>query len=174
MNEVIGGWVQPGEMTTVSLPHDIVNPRRGKPGQPNRTDGDIGAMQKAYLSGHMFTGHVELPMIDVRFYKDHILDMHHFLQSFSARARIERVHGHSEHQVIWAGDNDSSQLLHKEAVLAMDDWLTNMHDNPDLSMTEARPDSVVDACWNIDGELIAAGEGVWAAGSGIGGNGVGA
>lgn len=174
MNEVIGGWVHPGEMATVSLPYDIENQRRGEPGQPNRTEGDIGAMQKAYLSGHMFTGHVELPMIDVRFYKDHILDMHHFLQSFSARERIERVHGHSDHQVIWVGDNDSSQLLHMEAVLAMDDWLTNMHDNAQLSMVEARPDYIVDSCWNVEGELIAAGEDVWAAGAGISGNGDGA
>ncbi len=87
MNEVIGGWAPPHEMTTASLPYDAENQRRGEPGRPSRTEGDIGAMQKAYLSGHVFTGHVEVPMIDARFYKDHLLDMHHFLQSVRRTGR---------------------------------------------------------------------------------------
>lgn len=174
MNEVIGGWAPPHEMTTASLPYDAENQRRGEPGRPSRTEGDIGAMQKAYLSGHVFTGHVEVPMIDARFYKDDLLDMHHFLQSFAARARIERVHGHSDHQVIWVAHPDSGVNVYWDAVFAMDEWLTNMRADPHLSIVEARPEHVVDKCWDADGNVIAAGAGVWAEGSGIGWRGPGA
>lgn len=171
INEVIGGWVSPHEMKTVSFPYDVENQRRGEPGRPNRTEGNVSSMQKAYLSGHVFTGHPLVPIIDVRFYKDHVLDMHHFLQSFAARARIERVHGHSDHHVIWVADNESGLDLYWDAIKAMDEWLTNMRNNPQLSVVEAKPDYVVDKCWDRHGNVIAQGPGVWAEGSGIGWNG---
>jgi len=174
MNEVIGGWAQPQEMKTVSFPYDVENQRRGEPGRPNRTQADVAAIQKAYLSGHVFTGHPLLPILDVRFYKDPILDMHHFLQTFAVRARIERVHGHADHHVIWVAHPESELNLYWEAVRAVDEWLTNMRNNPHLSVVEAKPDDVVDKCWGADGRIIAEGPGVWKEGSGIGWNGPGA
>src|SRR5262249_51785223 len=42
-----------------------------------RTRGDLAAIRAAYWSGHVFLGHVDLPIIDLRHYLDPTLDMHH-------------------------------------------------------------------------------------------------
>lgn len=161
LNEVIGGWKHPRDMRGSSMPYDENNQRRGEPGRPYRTVGDVDAIQKAYLAGQVFTGHPELPIIDVRNYKDPLLDMHHLLQSFATRARIKRIHGHAEHHILWVADNDSPLPLPSMAIFAMDEWLANLHENPHLTIAQARPERVVDACWAADGSLIASGPGVW-------------
>jgi hypothetical protein len=114
-----------------------------------RTRGDLAAMQAAYWSGHVFLGHVDLPIVDVRHYLDPALDMHHSFASLSTRARIEREVGPHNGYVIWMSERpyDPSSA----AVDLVDRWLT----------TGVRPDAAVDTCWDADGRMIAAGGNVW-------------
>ena len=161
MNEVIGGWKRPQEMTGVSFPYDVENQRRGEPGRPNRTEGDLEAIRRAYLSGHVFMGHVDVPILDTRHYLDPVLDMHHFLQSFAARARIEAARGSTENHVIWVAHRESPIPLYWMAVQVMDQWLENLEKYPERGVGGNRPAAAVDSCWDETGELIASGDGVW-------------
>ena len=161
MNEVIGGWKRAQEMAGVSFPYDVENQRRGEPGRPNRTEGNLEAIRRAYLSGHVFMGHVDVPILDTRHYLDPVLDMHHFLQSFAARARIKAARGSTENHVIWVAHRESPFPLYWMAVQVMDQWLENLERHPERGVAGNRPPAAIDSCWDAGGNLIASGNGVW-------------
>src|SRR5204862_7310352 len=81
--------------TPLADPFDSANMRRSAASRTNpanpapRRSGDLGAMHAAYRSGHVFTGGLDIPVIDLRQYLEPELDMHHSRQSFSARARLQ-------------------------------------------------------------------------------------
>ena len=124
-----------------------------------REKGSIEAMQAAYRSGHIFLGKLDIPVIDVRHYLEEQLDMHHVSASFSARARMQREQGHADNQVIWM-----THKPHNPEPLAfevIDRWMSNIHQNPDKTVAENRPPQAVDQCMDKNGDVIAAGQGVW-------------
>lgn len=117
-----------------------------------RRSGDLGAMRKAYTSGHVFVGDVDIPLIDLRPYLEPELDMHNSRQSFSARERMRRRDGRARNQVIWftGSENDVPARI-VDALGVLDAWLT----------TGRRPAGFVDKCTDGAGTLIAAGRHVW-------------
>ena len=168
LNERIGGWKQPHEFGPPTFPYDEENINKGTPGNPNRTTGNLTAIQRAYQSGQVFRGYADVPIIDMRQYEDPILDMHHFLQSFASRERIARAMGDASHQLIWVDGtkrhNTFLDMRHPTLYLALDvldRWLANRRANPHLSAAETRPADAVDTCWDDAGNVIASGPGVW-------------
>ncbi|WP_166253428.1 DUF6351 family protein [Marinobacter salicampi] len=139
-----------------------------------RTEGDIEAIRAAYTSGLVFDGQLNMPVIDWRHYLEEVLDMHNSHQSFSARQRIINRMGDAGNQVIWFTDtrptdySDPDEPEPREesnptwmALEVLHDWITNIQQNPGLSIAANRPIEAQDACFNTDGTLIDAGEEVW-------------
>lgn len=139
-----------------------------------RTEGDLGAIRAAYTSGLVFDGELNMPVIDWRHYLEEVLDMHNSHQSFSARQRIINRMGDAGNQVIWFTDtrptdySDPSEPEPREesnetwmALEVLHDWILDIQANPDRGIAGNRPDEAVDACFNTDGSLIDAGDGVW-------------
>lgn len=129
-----------------------------------RTAGDPIAQRAAYTSGHVFTGRLDVPAIDHRQYMERELDMHNVHQSFAVRQRVLDRMGHSGNLAIWFTDTTpgtakASQTL--EALAVMDQWMANLRANPRKSVAQNRPAAAADACFNLQGQVIARGAGVW-------------
>jgi uncharacterized tannase-like protein DUF6351 len=129
-----------------------------------RSKGDPIAMRAAYTSGHFFGGQLDVPAIDHRQYLERELDMHNSHQSFASRKRIVQRMGNSDNQVIWFTDTipntpRASQSL--EALAVMDQWLMNIRANPAAGVAGNKPAAAVDACYDLNGKLMYAGDGVW-------------
>jgi len=164
INSHIGGWRQPEQMQPErlwaplgkSLPvwlsiwgnHNVTE---GDPAP--RTRGEPMVAQRAYRSGQVFIGRNPLPVIDLRHYLDKQLDMHHLSASFEARARIDAWNGNHQNQLIWVSHKDYTPL--DEAFAAMDHWLLARQAG------QLRSADLQDQCFGADGQVLAAGEGVW-------------
>jgi hypothetical protein len=183
INAKVGGWKSPremvpesvlfsGEVDTGSLggilellsdldPWSIrnANIERNPSGVAPRTEVDVEAVHSAYRSGHVFIGHVDIPLIDSRHYLDPVLDMHHAQQSFATRQRMIDGQGHADNQLIWFAEYPYDNTM--MAFELLDDWLANIKNNPGLSVVENKPADAVDKCFDVDGNLIAEGPDVW-------------
>lgn len=153
----IPGYFDPWSRKNMKLAPDAVTPAP-------RTVGDPLAMQAAYSSGHVFDGQLEVPAIDHRQYMERQLDMHNAHQSFAVRQRVTARMGHSDNLVIWftdtlPGQSKASQSL--EALMVMDQWLANLRANPRAGVAGNKPAQAVDACFDLQGQPIARGAGVW-------------
>ena len=138
-----------------------------------RTAGDLEAIEAAYTSGLVFDGQLNMPVIDWRHYLEEVLDMHNSHQSFSARQRIINKMGDAGNQVIWftdtrptdySGDEPEPQENSNQTWLALEvlhDWITNIQNNPEMTIAENRPDAAEDACFDTNGDQIASGDDVW-------------
>lgn len=187
LNWHVGGWKHPSEMAQETFPFfgtsatevnkaltipGYFNPWSSRNmnlasgGQPApRTVGDALAMRAAYTSGHVFGGRLDLPAIDHRQYMERELDMHNVHQSFAVRKRVTDRMGHSGNLAIWFTDTTpgvpkASQSL--EALAVMDEWMANIRANPHRSVAQNRPARAADACFDLQGQRIAQGAGVWA------------
>jgi hypothetical protein len=92
------------------------------------------------------------------------LDMHNVHQSFAVRKRVVERMGNSDMLVIWftdtmPGQPKASQTL--EAIAVMDEWMANIEANPKRSIRENRPARAVDSCFDLQGQLIYAGDDAW-------------
>lgn len=126
-------------------------PGAGWAPSPRRT-GDLSAMQRAYGSGHVFTGDIGIPLIDLRPYLEPRLNMHNARQSFSVRERMREERGNARNQVIWfTGSEADIPARIVDAMGLLDSWLTTGH----------RPAGFVDKCTDAAGALIASGRHVW-------------
>lgn len=133
---------------------------RGSNGQPApRSVGDIDAIAAAYRSGQVFLGKLSMPVIDLRHYLETRLDMHHSLESFSARFRMLRAQGNADTQVIWFTRRPHTPL--DEAIAVMDRWLANLRSRPEQSVVDAKPAEATDRCFGRKGQIIASGKDVW-------------
>ncbi len=177
INACIGSWKEQRDYVNwnpLADPFDSANMRRNpdcrtNPANPApRRSGDLGAMHAAYRSGHVFTGRLDMPVIDLRQYLEPALDMHHSRQSFSARARLrsyrdargdeddrddrDELAGNGDKQVIWFAGSEPALLREIfNAVQVLDAYLT----------TGMRPAAFADRCVAADGSPIAAGDHVW-------------
>ena len=186
LNASIGSWKDEGEMVQEGCPFlsdlclalDFEQPlypeqidpwswRNANVGSPDdpapRRAADAGAIERAFDSGMVNRGEIEIPLIDVRPYLEEELDMHNTHQSFAARQRLLDHDGDAGNQVIWFQEpsEESIAALTLEAFAAIDDWMANIAANPELSVGENRPADAVDACFDAGGAVIAAGDGVW-------------
>ena len=124
-----------------------------------RTQGDIKAIRAAWLSGQIFLGKLDIPVLDLRHYLDEQLNMHHSFASFSARSRMIREQGHADNQVIWMTQKPHTPI--PEALLLLEQWVSNISRAPEKSLAENRPGEAIDKCFNAKGTLIAEGNTVW-------------
>jgi len=112
----------------------------------------------------VFDGNIDIPVIDWRHYLEDELDMHHSHQSFASRQRILDASGDAGNQVIWFTDARPAVAFDQTpmAFAVIDEWMANIEAHPRRSVAQNRPAAAVDSCFDTSGELIAAGEGVWA------------
>lgn len=157
LNENIGGWLPPNEMSrerfwkSGGAQSDLadISIWSHQNMSSTRNAADPAAMAAAYRSGSVFVGELSMPVIDFRHYLEPQLDMHHSLQSFATRLRMQRQQGHADNQLIWFADLPYEPL--GDALNLLERWLAN----------DARPADATDRCYSETGELIASGEGVW-------------
>jgi hypothetical protein len=185
LNACVGGWKQPQEMvlgdypwdpnSTTFDPWDQLNMnlsplcKFGGPPAP-RTQGSIEAMHAAYNSGHMFEGHLDIPVFDIRYYLDPILDMHYSMASFTSRARMLAAKGNADNQVIWFAACDLDLVyLNKtcsfdptgQVLDIVDEWLARARGKSAAQVIKFKPPAAVDACYYKDGSLLYAGADAW-------------
>lgn len=130
-----------------------------------RAQADPGAIEAAVASGLVFRGDLEIPIIDWRNYLERELDMHNSHQSFASRQRLLDHDGDAGNQVIWFTDgNDDGDEFDQTglALEVMDEWMANLERRPQWSVERNRPGRAVDSCFDVGGDLMAAGEDVWA------------
>ncbi|MDM0052496.1 DUF6351 family protein [Variovorax sp. J22R115] len=165
INACAGSWKEQDEFLNWLLPptdpFDSRNMRRSADcrtdaGTPApRRSGNVKAMNLAYTSGQVFTGKtLDIPLIDLRPWKEDVLDMHNSRQSFSARARLAAGGGNAGNQVIWFTRETSTAGVATratDALAVLDAYLTN----------DAKPARFVDQCFDAAGQTIGAGSQVW-------------
>lgn len=117
------------------------------------------AIKGAYLSGHIYMGKLGIPMIDLRPYRDDLLDIHHSWASFSARLRMQAQGTPLGEQVIWT--TRPPYLAYDDALNAIDRWMMNIQQHPDKSISENRPALLQDRCYDDQGNLIYNGADAW-------------
>lgn len=177
LNACVGSWKTPAQMRLGDYPWNPAadkntpdpwdqanmnleqNCKTGTPAP--RSNASAAAIQAASSSGHIFKGKVNLPTIDIRWYLDPVLDIHHALGSFSARARIIHNNGNADNHIIWFVACDLVDPLSLEtqcefdptgpALDAMGHWLDQ----------GKQPDTAVDSCFDNQGDLIYRGQDAW-------------
>lgn len=172
LNAHVGGWKKHDEyqqenywkvIKGVSLsefsPWSHHNMSHGTLEEPaQRTEANIDAIRAAYMSGHVFLGKIDIPVIDLRHYLEDELDMHHISASFSTRERMERAMGHHENQVIWVTKKPHMPL--GEAFDALDKWILAQQKHPENDVVASKPQGIEDQCWETE-NTIHKGETVW-------------
>jgi hypothetical protein len=122
-----------------------------------RQEGNQAAGYAAYRSGMVFRGKLDIPVIDWRHYLEPYLDMHNSHQSFASRQRLLNYDGDASNQLIWftAAPAPGTPVARFDqtpmALGVMDEWLE----------TGVKPAAAVDSCFDVKGDLIASGDGVW-------------
>jgi len=163
INACVGGWKEQPDFVAwdpIGDPFDARNMKRGtacrdSAGTPaQRRAGDLSAIRNAYASGHVFTGRrLDIPVIDLRLYREPELDTHNARQSFSVRARILDANpAAAKNQVIWfAGSDIGALVMVMDALSVMDRYLTDA----------IPPARFVDKCVDANGATIASGPSAW-------------
>ena len=128
-----------------------------------RSEGSIAAMNAAYRSGIVFDGRIDIPIIDWRHYLERELDMHNSHQSFASRKRMLNEDGDASNQVIWFTDANPARASDQSplALAVIDEWMANLREHPEQGVSGNKPAAAVDSCFETNGTLIAAGDGVW-------------
>ena len=173
LNANVGSWKSSNEMVQEGCPYvstspsvcavigfDVwsarnmnLSPDGGATPAPRR-EGNQEAGYAAYRSGMVFRGKLDIPVIDVRHYLEHRLDMHNTHQSFAARQRLLNYDGDASNQLIWFTDARPDRPQSDptpQAFLVLDEWIR----------TGRKPASASDACFATNGTLIASGPDVW-------------
>ncbi len=175
LNAQLGGWKQAeemederlwlldGELFPVDLSfwsHQNLNlSEDGAEVPAARTEGSVRAMEAAYRSGHVFLGHLGIPIIDVRHYLDPVLDMHHASASFMTRSRFIKGQGHARNQAIWMAPK--AHEPQNEAFAVIDQWMLNILLKPERGVVGNKPFAAQDKCFDEQGRIIARGANVW-------------
>jgi Tannase-like family of unknown function (DUF6351) len=187
LNACVGGWKPPQQMQLGFYPWDpTADPATfdpwdqrnmnlsplcqfGGPPAP-RTAGSLDAMHAAYNSGHVFEGKLDIPIFDIRYYLDPILDMHHSQASFAARARLRAAKGNADNQIIWfiacpldpVNLDDNCAIDPTGQVLdIVADWLSRARGHSAAQVINFKPAAAVDACLHSDGSVLYAGNDAW-------------
>ena len=178
LNSRAGGWKPAHQSVQEAQPYidsateiDIHSARNmtlspddsGYPPAP-RTEGDPEAIRAAYNKGLVFTGKLEIPLIDWRHYLEAELDMHNAHQSFSARQRMLNHDKDASNQIVWFTDAIAGEARFDQTPMAfevIDEWMANIRSNPGFSVHENKPERAVDSCFDVEGNLIFSGTTAW-------------
>jgi hypothetical protein len=128
-----------------------------------RTTGDRAAIRAANDSGIVFTGDIDIPIIDWRHYLEEQLNMHNVHQSFAARQRMLNHDRSADNQVIWFTDARPGVAFDQtpEALTVIDEWMANLRTRPWRGVVDNKPALAVDRCFTTAGTEIARGDQVW-------------
>ncbi|MBF8188387.1 hypothetical protein ITP53_22180 [Nonomuraea sp. K274] len=174
VNAKAGSWKDSADMVQEGCPFvstacpadfDPWSARNADLGDPApRRAGDPIAIRNVQRSGLVFTGDIDIPVIDWRHYLEDQLDMHNAHQSFASRQRMLNHDGRAGNQVIWFTDArpDGPRFEQTpEALRVIDAWMANIRKYPARGVTGNKPPQAVDRCFATDGTQIAAGPHVW-------------
>lgn len=136
--------------------------------QSARTTATTEALSAAYAYGRV--NHMQnlsaIPILDYRAYSETDPNVHDFVRSFMARARLIRATGSAANQVIWAAPEAAPapgptprQPVIDQVIAAMDQWLTAIKkDGAAGTVAEKvvrnRPASLTDGCFNASNQFI--------------------
>jgi len=126
-----------------------------------RKEADPNAIEAAYDVGLVNHGDVQIPLIDWRNYLEAELNMHNSHQSFASRQRLLNYDGDASNQVIWFTDQGQFDQT-PMAFEVIEEWMSNIREHPWKSVAENKPPAAVDSCFDVNGNLIYAGEDAWA------------
>lgn len=124
--------------------------------QPERTRGDLGAIENTYRTGAVnLAQHLgNIPIIDLRGIDPGIA--HDAYHSWQMRARLDRSQGHHNNQVIWYGPFPiaGDTTFTTQALLVIDRWLENVEqDQSDASIEQKvvsnKPTQARDRCLGL-------------------------
>ena len=174
LNSHIGGWKAQKDMQQeyywhisghggiqdmlISSQHNMTHEGQARP-LATRSEASAQSIEAAYLSGHLFTGAIDIPVIDLRHYLEDKLDIHHSFASFTTRLRIQDMMGNSGHHVIWSAMRPHKPF--KEAFDALDHWLHNIKHRPSKTLADNRPAYLNDRCYGDDQTLVYNGQDAW-------------
>ncbi|GAA0912379.1 DUF6351 family protein [Nonomuraea longicatena] len=170
VNEKAGSWKETRDMVQEGCPFvpsvcpGDWDPWSSRNAGPGRRGADPAVVRAVERSGLVFTGDIDIPIIDWRHYLEDELDMHNSHQSFATRQRMRDHDGDAANQVIWFTDarpdgRRSDQT--PEALRVMDEWMANLRAKPWRGVAGNKPPLAVDRCFATDGTPLAAGDGVW-------------
>jgi hypothetical protein len=179
LNARVGSWKAPGDMVQEGcpfVPQACADPAQLDPWSSRnmrlspdggltpapRATGDRQAIRAAHQAGLVFTGRIDIPVIDWRHYLEDRLDMHNSHQSFAARQRM-RDRGTDGLQVIWFTDARPAVAFDQtpQALTVIDEWMANIRQRPWLGAVWNRPATATDRCFDTAGTQLAAGPHVW-------------
>lgn len=129
-----------------------------------RVHADPDAVEAAYERGLVFRGDMSIPTVDWRPYLEHVLDMHNSVQSFVTRQRMVDFAGHADNQLIWFTQADEEGDYVNAAPMAfelIDRWMANIDARPQRGVVANKPADAVDACFDVEGNLIYRGADAW-------------
>lgn len=133
---------------------------------PQRSQGDVQALQSLYASGLLNSGGgglANVPILHSRSYTDGIGDIHDRHRDLTIRARLEKANGRADNQVIWVGPlRGRGQTGGLDlAALSLDTiskWLDDITADPAPLSTDKvvrhKPVEAVDAYWDEAGKKI--------------------
>ena len=131
-----------------------------------RTEADPAAVRNAYATGRMLNGGGglgDIPIIDHRSWTEAAgsTDIHMRYHTYVIMERLIKANGDADNQVRWTESASPGFDLEKgraaDAVTAMDGWIRAIQRSGRTghrAVVDAKPDSLVDACWTPDGEKI--------------------
>lgn len=137
--------------------------------QVSRTVASAEALNAAYAYGRVnaMQNLSLVPILDYRAYAEPSPNVHDFVRSFMARARLIKATGSAGNQVIWAAPPvapapgpSPTQPVVDAAIAAMDVWLTAIKkDAAAGAMAEKvirnKPKTLVDGCFKASNEFVA-------------------
>jgi len=130
---------------------------------PNRTEGSLEGIERAYRTGRVVTAgdNLTLPMIDTRDYRDNNADIHTRIRTFMFLDRLQRANGTTANQVNWltariGGAGFIVPNVARPALLAHNEWLENIladtsSDSYAAKVIRNKPAWVKDTCWDPAG-----------------------
>jgi hypothetical protein len=127
---------------------------------PQRTQGDLRAIEIAYGTGRVVTSgeNLTLPIIDTRNYTDDIADIHTRVRTFAFLERLKMANGTTANEVNWlsALAGPGVPNLARMALLAHNEWLENIladtsADPYAVRVIRNKPASLKDTCWEGNG-----------------------
>ncbi len=173
LNARIGGWKPPAEMlperlwflakdwfsADFSAWSEQNHYSSAVDGVARRSEGNESAITGAFNAGLVFSGYIDIPIIDLRHYLDDELDMHHSFASFSSRSRMQKAMGKFDNQVVWVTHKPHMPIA--ESLDALSRWIESARTDPGLDWSQSKPADVLDKCFDGAGDVLAAGDSVW-------------
>jgi hypothetical protein len=121
--------------------------------QAQRTEADVGALEKVYRSGRIVSGRGTASVAEIEV-RSNITDtgFHPPFHSFTYRARLDRTNGNHDTHVIWVPNGGQTP----DQILTVDDWLAAVeadtgNDPVSAKLARHKPAAAVDACFRAGG-----------------------